>query len=405
MKNINKYLLTLSFWLLALGFNNAQVNLVLNPSFEQLKSCPNNWFQADSLKDWGWLNQANSSNLCKVDLYSICCTNPPYCSVPNNDLQYQYPRTGNSYIEFITLNSIPPTINNNSRPYLKGQLNQTLQAGKIYCLTFYYNAANYIIYATNRFGAYVDNGTVANYNCCKDMPVTPQVQNNPSTFMTDTMNWVKIQGSFIAIGNENTITLGNFVDSATVQFQLFNSNGSRGPYYAIDDVSLIPIDLPASAGKDTSITKGDSAYIGRASEIGLDDDCTWYVLGNATAIDTMAGLWVKPTATTSYVVEQNICGTISYDTVVVSVSPTGIKELAGNNGQVNVYPNPAQQFLTITTLTEQGEIKITDVLGNEVIHEPIQKALQVDVSSLNKGVYFITFVSGNTSYTGKFIKD
>jgi hypothetical protein len=35
-----------------------------------------------------------------------------------------------------------------------------------------------------------------------------------------------------------------------------------------------------------TIMCGDSTYIGRASEVGLNDDCIGYVLGNTTPIDT-----------------------------------------------------------------------------------------------------------------------
>ncbi len=381
----------------------AQVNLVLNPSFEQLKSCPNGLNDADSAKYWDWVNSSiPSNNACKGELYTTCCVNPSVsnCGIPYNRGGYQKPRTGNTYIALETIYASPPTVNSNKRDYLKGQLSNILQVGKNYCLTFYYNTANTITYATNRFGAYVDNGTVATYDCCKDMPVTPQAENNPAVFMTDTMNWVKIQSRFTAIGNENTITLGNFVDSATIQFQLFNSNGFTAPYYLIDDVSLLPMDLPAYAGRDTSITQNDSVYIGRTHEIGLDDDCIWYVLGNSNAIDTMAGLWIKPNATTSYAVEQNICGTITYDTVVVTVSPLGINKLAASNSQLMVYPNPSSGdiFIRGSDLTDkQWNVEITDVTGRLVL----QNTYQVNQGSiklstqLNNGVYFIQVVNSS----------
>jgi hypothetical protein len=234
------------------------------------------------------------------------------------------------------------------------------------------------------------------------MPVTPQVQNDPTVFMKDTFNWIRIQGAFIASGNENTITLGNFVDSATVQFQLFNSNGSLAPYYLIDDVSLISIDLPAYAGRDTSIAHGDSTYIGRPNEVGLNDDCVWYFFGNAIPIDTVAGMWVKPNTTTSYVVEQNICGMVTYDTIMVSVVPTGIKQYQGNYKQVTVYPNPATNKLFIKTEEKIQNIEVYDVLGANLIST---KELEIDVSKLNAGVYFVEVLTSDYSYTSKFIKE
>ncbi len=392
----------------------AQVNLVKNPSFEQLINCPNNFYEADSAKYWNWINPLCSAISCKGSLLTTCCTNPPACGTPYNWFGYQKPRTGNSYICIVSLDAAPPSINNNMRQYLKGQFSSTLQTGKNYCLTFYYNASNTIQYVTNRFGAYIDNGTVASYNCCKNMPVTPQAQNNPAVFMTDTMNWVKIQGSFTAIGNENTITLGNFVDSATIQFQLFNSAGIHAPYYLIDDVSLLPIDLIANAGKDTSITLGDSAYIGRPREVGLDDDCIWYVLGNATPFDTVAGLWVKPNTlgTHSYVVEQNICGTVTYDTVVVTVNPVGVNELGIRNEGLRIWPNPGNGIMNLELGIKNGiqnteyDLQITNVLGEEIKRlklKVVSKITEINVSDLNEGIYFISIKTKENVYTQKII--
>ena len=399
MKRILKYCLLF----ITTNSLKAQVNLVKNPSFEQLLACPSGFFQADTALNWNWINNTtfdtNIPQACKGTLLTTCCTNPPICGEPTNWFGYQKPRTGNSYMVLASIYSDPPSLNN-KREYIKGMLGSTLQAGKSYCLTFYYNAANYIIYATNRFGAYIDNGNVSSYSCCKDIPINPQAENNPAVFMTDTANWIKIQNSFTAIGNENTITLGNFVDSTIIQCQLFNSNGSIGEYYNIDDVSLIAMDLVPYAGHDTTIALNDSAYIGRPNEVGLNDDCIWYVLGNTTPLDTIAGMWVKPTTTTSYVVEQNICGVVSYDTVKVSLITTGIKQFTANNNSLKVYPNPStgDVFISSSDLSNTAwTLVVTDVTGRTVIENnyPINNSLVKLSTQLNNGVYFVKVVLPN----------
>jgi hypothetical protein len=93
------------------------------------------------------------------------------------------------------------------------------------------------------------------------------------------------------------------------------------------------------------------------------------------------------------------------DVSVIDVANIGIKQYAGGNMQVKVYPNPVNDILTIETSEEQGELKITDVLGSEIKNEKINKNLQIDVSGLSKGVYFITIVSGNKICTDKFVKE
>ena len=409
MKSTKKYILFI-FCLLYIAYSHAQTNLVMNPSFEQFKHCPNDWNEADSAKYWDWINPACNNTAHyngRGELYTSSCPLVPtysiYYNVPYNiETTYQKARTGNSYIGLTSIYSVPPSVNNDIRDYLKGQLSSILQAGKNYCLTFYYNASNRIEYATNQFGAYVDDGSIANYSCLGSIPVSPQAQNNPTVFMTDTMNWVKIQGMFTAIGNENTITLGNFVDSATIQFKLVNApSGNAAPYYLIDDISLVPVDLAVYAGTDTTLTKGDSTYIGRPFEIGLNDDCIWYV--NNIAIDTAAGLWVKPITTTSYVLEQNICGTISYDTVKVIVKPTGIERFS-NTTKLSIYPNPAKDMITVSSTMEITTLTIKDVLGNMIKQQRTGvKIANVDINGLSEGIYFIEVVIEGNSFIQKFI--
>src|SRR5690606_40769166 len=46
----------------------------------------------------------------------------------------------------------------------------------------------------------------------------------------------------------------------------------------IDDVSCIEVNLPAYAGRDTTILIGDSVYIGREKDFAIDTGCVWYKL-------------------------------------------------------------------------------------------------------------------------------
>ena len=376
----------------------AQVNLVMNPSFEELDSCPSTGNDANYAKHWNWINNTCSS-ACQGELYISCGAINSLVSTPTNSIvKYQKAKTGSGYIGLISINYAGT--GNNTRQYVKGILNANLQATKEYCLTFYYVACKRSKYISNRFGAYVDDGSISAYNCCNDIPITPQAENNPAVFMSDTINWIKIQNHFTAIGNENTITLGNFVDSTIIQYQLLNGSGTLDPYYLLDDVSLIPMDLPAYAGNDTTINLNDSAYIGRTNEVGLNDDCIWYVLGNSTAIDTIAGMWVKPQTTTSYVVEQNICGSLSYDTIVVTVNTSGINQVKNLQTEFEIYPNPASGILNIVSPKKTIMVVISSLLGRDVLQT---QQNEVDISFLPNGVYFLNLISEEGNFTRKII--
>jgi hypothetical protein len=79
--------------------SRAQVNLILNPSFEILDSCPSGFGQIDRAKQWNVMN-STSNFLCWGTLIHTCCIYPASCGVnafSNGGTVYQFPRTGNGY--------------------------------------------------------------------------------------------------------------------------------------------------------------------------------------------------------------------------------------------------------------------------------------------------------------------
>lgn len=74
---------------------------------------------------------------------------------------------------------------------------------------------------------------------------------------------------------------------------------------------------------------------------------------------------------------------------------------------IQIYPNPAQDFVSFSLPSEFNlkSIKVYDVLGKEVLATNEFSNNQLRIGSLNKGVYLITFVSDATTVASKFIKD
>ncbi|PZR03540.1 MAG: esterase, partial [Flavobacterium psychrophilum] len=69
-------------------------------------------------------------------------------------------------------------------------------------------------------------------------------------------------------------------------------------------------------------------------------------------------------------------------------------------------PNPANNLLNIENTTEISSVSIVNALGQTVITKTVNSnAVQIDVSSLSKGVYFVTVNSGNAGKTVKIIKE
>jgi hypothetical protein len=379
-------------------FTKAQYNLVPNPSFESYSNCPTTNNQLNYAT--GWINPTIST----PDYFNSCSSTfgvPSYC---NCSSVFQYPKTGNAYCGIWCKNS---TVN--SREYLQMQMNTTLQSGKCYVVSFYANIVNWAGYACNNLGAYLSPNQVNSSSSNVLLSYNSQIKKFKNEIITDTLNWVKISGVYTASGGENYITIGNFNDDVNTDTVLINGSSSLGAYYNIDDVSVTPIDsiiggMSAKAGVDKSIAIGDSAFIGQ--EIS-NLNCNWYQLpGNVQIATNTSGIYVKPTAPATYVVEQNLCGTITYDTVFVMVSPTGIVSSSIVENNFKIYPNPTNSILNIIDSKKQlqnSTIEIKNYLGQVVFSSPFNT--QINLSNLSVGLYFLTIQDKSNSKTVKIIKE
>ncbi len=71
---------------------------------------------------------------------------------------------------------------------------------------------------------------------------------------------------------------------------------------------------------------------------------------------------------------------------------------------LNVFPNPSSNYIKLDIPTKQKPINtvITDVSGR-LVHNSIGNK-QIDISSLNAGLYFVVVKTSTSIFTGKFIK-
>ncbi len=398
MEIIKNIALSIVFLIMLSAISIAQENLVSNPSFETIYGCPTGGNQIDSAMGWNTPINGGGGN---PDLYHVCCTLPPVCGVPSQTFlhTFQYPHNGNGYVGIDAAISYS---NDNGREYIQSRLLRRLSAGHTYCVKFYASLSDQSNAYIKPLGAYFDNGSISAPAPLGLAIATPQVYNTIQP-LNDTINWMMIEGSFVATGNEEYITIGNFFSNLSSDIGLFGSPTNWWAYYYIDDVSVIDASLSAFAGKDTVIYPRDSVFIGRQPEIGLDEDCIWRV--GELNIDTIAGMWVKPDSTTTYILQQTICGNVSYDTVTVHVWYAGIEDYANSKG-ITIFPNPAFQTLTISGKTEITQLIITDMLGNVVIQQQSHEhAATIDVGSLANGFYFIKAVIDKGFVVRKFVKE
>ena len=300
----------------------AQINLVPNYSFEELNSCPligtascNNIIPIPSLKDW----YCAMTYLSSPDYFNNCTSiNFGF----NNICGWQIAKTGNAYLGGF-MHTFGGIANNE---YIECTLKDSLKPNVNYCVQYYLNRSDKSSYVISQHGAVFTKTQLIVPSTLSPhfINLTPQVKNPLGNYIKDSINWTKIEGSFIALGGERHMTLGCFGPQSLLDtlFDPYDINnpfpGYREPYIYLDDVSVEEV-LNAQAGNDQLIDCGNSVVIGADSAIGAT--YKWFP-STGLDDDTKAFPIANPTITTNYVLQKTQCKIITYDTVKVKVTNT-----------------------------------------------------------------------------------
>jgi hypothetical protein len=208
-----------------------QVNLVPNPSFEDYYSCPS--FQNELYKTKNWFNSGYTP-----DYYNSCCNNCDV-SIPINVAGFQHPASGIAYVGFAGfLNTIGLK---NKREFISVQLLTPLVIGQKYFTSFKVSGA----YKTGT-GMFFNNSLGILFTKYKLDSLSGNTPNKfhiiETSVINDTLNWVKIKGSFVADSNYTYMTIGNLRDSSLVQIDsnitFQETIPSTFSYYYCDDVCV-----------------------------------------------------------------------------------------------------------------------------------------------------------------------
>ena len=401
---MKKYCMLLGL-ICAFVFANAQINLVRNPSFENYSVCPVIYDQLKYALFWQSIDSIGTfpdAPLCTPEYCNACSGVNDFVGIPDNFHFSHYPRTGNGLVMMETYFD-GTYAEHYQRDYVQGHLFKPLVAGSSYCVTFYVTLCQLSQYAINHLGAYLDDGSMDagqdSAGCASPQTAfIPQIVED--SIINDTTNWVKVQGSFTATGTERFITIGNFFDlhhTDTARRNLSHvpwNTGNQFSWYVLDDVSVIAADDTANAGSDQAIPYGstDSVQIGDTTGY---LPCYWYK--NGLLIDSnKAGFKVHPDTTTKYVMQLDVCGHITTDTVVVHVGRAGIHDPSEQLKFVTIYPNPTTNYITVKG-AEGCAVVITDIIGRIIGKYPIQQNSQVlNIEESQAGTYVVEIQSIET---------
>jgi hypothetical protein len=76
--------------------------------------------------------------------------------------------------------------------------------------------------------------------------------------------------------------------------------------------------------------------------------------------------------------------------------------------EVCIYPNPAEQSITLETsdMVPKGKLHLYNINGQQVLlHQVTDCVTTIDISSLPTGMYIVRYGNGLTTRTGRFIKE
>ena len=206
----------------------SQINLVPNSSFEDTIACPN----SNSLPEVaiGWSSYGQSP-----DYFNSCAILSSGVSVPFNFAGFQNTSTGKAYM------GIQSYFTPGTREFIGRELSSPMIIGQKYyvsmmiCCAFNQPLSGaQAACASNNIGILF---STIKYNINSPVPINNFAHINAVTIVKDTVNWVKINGTFEADSEYTNIVIGNFFDDSHTDTIQFLQNNSRA-YYLIDDVCV-----------------------------------------------------------------------------------------------------------------------------------------------------------------------
>ena len=121
--------------------------------------------------------------------------------------------------------------------YIQAYLTAPMIGGQSYNVSFYVSCADTGRYSSNNIGAVFTQDFLYGNWSYDSLNRVPDI--NYAAPITDIAGWTLISGTYMASGNEQFLTIGNFYNEDLTQIVNINPIGSLGAaYFYIDQVSV-----------------------------------------------------------------------------------------------------------------------------------------------------------------------
>lgn len=243
----------------------------------------------------------------------------------------------------------------------------------------------------------------AETNACEGDDVVLQVEASGSGLTNDSYSWYQENGSLGIHGTTLTISNAQISDSYNYTCKVTNACGeiASSTTNLIVNSNVTITNQP----QDVNATVGDDVTFSVTAE-GTDLNYQWKKDGNDISGATNAQLVLTNVSEndegTYSVVVTGTCGSETSNDAVLSLS-SGISQ--NEKSIIELFPNPVNNILCLTSKEKIHSVSITDISGKELYFQTINNLYpKIDVSRFKKGIYFINIKTKNRNTILKFIK-
>ncbi len=392
-------------------------NLVPNPSFEEISSCPDALSQIENAIGWEHFVPT-------PDLFHFCHLNDT-STIP-------CPRTGNAQARILSSAGGAGTQNE----IFGIQLTDSLEIEQKYYVSFYAIlriSEGFFEHAKNKLGArFTTERYCYSLNWLSQCDSTPLPIDNLAHVYTDEVifeqnNWVRISGSFIADSNYKFIAIGHHFDNdnmitLSVSDSTIVPDGSSK--YFIDDVcvstdSLDCIDIKETVlnftADDNNIVMGSTVNFSVNTLVYGYDSYQWFFTGGIPEITTENSPSVQYPDAGSYNVKLIAyngygCADTIFKNNYITVTDT-VTEITQHYNllkETKIYPNPAGKFFNIkvpnSIVNKEIKVELYTILGKLILEERINRANnKINIEHVKAGAYFVKIYNKNENIVRKLL--
>ncbi len=172
------------------------------------------------------------------DYFNSCVPVNLLASTPINYQGNQQPYNGNAYLGFAVLPYNNDTLNNYVHETIELCLSEEMVAGKEYEFNFFLSLAENFYTPTDAIHVKFTTDTIDYAQTALFNVFSPDWENTPGNFFTDTVNWMPVTGKYTARGGEKFVIIGCLKMVNWSNFFMLDTNYLINAYYYIEDFSV-----------------------------------------------------------------------------------------------------------------------------------------------------------------------